>query len=73
MESARALASAGAHIIITTRDMTKGVQIVEEMKKTSKNEKIEAMKMDLTSLQSVKNFVSEFRSHRLALHILICK
>ena len=73
MEAARALAFAGAHVIITTRDMNKGVQIVEDIKKTSKNQKIEVMEMNLTSLQSVKNFVSQFQSRQLPIHILICK
>ncbi|XP_078000562.1 retinol dehydrogenase 12-like [Glandiceps talaboti] len=33
---------------------------------------LEFMKLDLSSLQSVKNFIEEFRSKHSALHVLIC-
>jgi short-subunit dehydrogenase len=73
IETARALASANAHTIITARDMNKGAQVVEDIKKTTGNNKVEVMEMDLTSLQSVRNFVSQFRAHKLPINILICK
>lgn len=72
-EAARALASANAHVIITTRDLSKGTQIVDEIKKTTRNPHVEAMEMNLSSLESVKNFVYQFRSRQLPIHILICK
>jgi short-subunit dehydrogenase len=73
IETARALASANAHVIITARDMNKGAQVVEDIKKTTGNNKVEVMEMDLNSLKSVRNFVSQFRARKLPINILICK
>jgi short-subunit dehydrogenase len=67
------LASTNAHTIITARDMNKGAQVVEDIKKTTGNNNVEVMEMDLTSLQSVRNFVSQFRARKLPINILICK
>jgi NADP-dependent 3-hydroxy acid dehydrogenase YdfG len=53
--------------------MNKGVQVVEDIKKTTGNNKVEVMEMDLTSLQSVRNFVSQFQARKLPINILICK
>ena len=72
-EAARALASANAHVIITTRDMSKGAEIVADIEKTTGNINVEAMEMTLASFQSVRNFVSQFRSRQLPINILICK
>jgi NADP-dependent 3-hydroxy acid dehydrogenase YdfG len=71
-ETARALASANAHVIITARDMNKGTQVVEHIKKSTGNDKVKVMEMDLTSLQSVQNFVSQFRVRKFPVNILIC-
>ena len=73
VETARALATANAHVIITARDMKKGAETVEDLKKTTKNNKIEMMKLDLSSLQSVRDFVNQFRARNLPINILICK
>ena len=53
--------------------MNKGAQAVENIKKTTGNDKVEVLEMDLNSLQSVRNFVSQFRTRKLPIHILICK
>ncbi|CAF1325622.1 unnamed protein product [Adineta ricciae] len=72
IETVRALASTHAHVIITTRDLTKGKQAVEDMKKSTGNKSIEAIECDLTSLESVRSFISEFRTRQLPIKILIC-
>ncbi|UJR07705.1 hypothetical protein I4U23_011990 [Adineta vaga] len=72
VETARALATANAHVIITARDMNKGAEVVEDLKKTTGNDKIEVMELDLNSLQSVRNFVKQFRARNLTINILIC-
>ncbi|CAF5007257.1 unnamed protein product, partial [Rotaria sp. Silwood1] len=72
VETARALASINAHVIITARDMNKGAQVVEDIKKTTKNNQVEVMELDLTSLQSVRNFVKQFQGRKLPINILIC-
>ena len=53
--------------------MNKGVQVVEDIKKTTGNNKVEVLEMDLNSLQSVRNFVSQFQARKLPINILICK
>ena len=73
VETARALASANAHVIITARDVSKGVQVVKDIKKTTGNNNVEVLEMDLNSLQSVRNFVSQFRARKLPINTLICK
>ncbi|CAF1429185.1 unnamed protein product [Rotaria magnacalcarata] len=72
VETARALASANAHVIITARDMNKGAQVIADIKKTTGNNKVEVMEMDLTSLRSVRKFVSQFQARGLPINILIC-
>ena len=73
VETARALATTHAHTIITARDMKKGAQVVEDIKKTTGNNNVEVMHLDLTSLKSVRDFVAAFRARHLPIHILICK
>ena len=53
--------------------MSKGAEIVADIKKTTGNINVEAMEMTLASFQSVRNFVSQFRSRQLPIDILICK
>ncbi|CAF2517656.1 unnamed protein product [Rotaria sp. Silwood2] len=72
IETARAMASTNAHVFITARDMRKGAQVVEDIKKTTGNNKVEVMELDLTSLKSVRDFVTRFRQRRLPINILIC-
>ena len=52
--------------------MNKGAQVIDDIKKITGNNKVEVMEMDLTSLQSVRNFVSQFRARKLPINILIC-
>lgn len=72
IETARAFATARAHVIITARDMTKGAEVVEDLKKSTSNDHIEVMELDLSSLKAVRNFVQQFRERHLPIHILIC-
>lgn len=73
VETARALATTNAHVIITARDMNRGKQVVEDIKKATRNNRVEVMELDLNSLKSVRDFVNRFRQRRLPVNILICK
>lgn len=53
--------------------MTKGTQVIEDIKKTTGNNNVEVMELNLTSLQSVRNFVTQFQARKLPINILICK
>jgi len=53
--------------------MNKGAEVVADLKKSTGNDNIEVMELDLNSLQSVRNFVDQFRVRNLPINILICK
>jgi len=44
----------------------------EEGQAAGKETKIELMKLDLSSLQSTKQFIEDFKQKNLPLHLLIC-
>jgi NADP-dependent 3-hydroxy acid dehydrogenase YdfG len=53
--------------------MNRGAEVVEDIKKTTGNDKVEVMELDLNSLQAVRDFVERFRARNLPINILICK
>ncbi|CAF4597637.1 unnamed protein product [Rotaria sp. Silwood1] len=72
VETARALATTNARVFITARDMNRGAQVIEDIKTTTGNNQIDVLELDLTSLQSVRNCVNQFRARKLPINILIC-
>ena len=44
----------------------------EEGQAAGKEIKVELMKLDLSSLQSTKQFIEDFKQKNLPLHLLIC-
>jgi len=44
----------------------------EEGQAASKETKLELMQLDLSSLQSTKQFIEDFKQKNLPLHLLIC-
>ena len=48
------------HIVLACRDETNGLNAVKELKNECTNENISYLKLDLMSLQSVKDFVNSF-------------
>jgi WW domain-containing oxidoreductase len=54
IETAIVLAARGAHVIVAVRNLQKVSPIVEEIKKKTKSEKVEALKLDLGSFKSVR-------------------
>lgn len=71
IETARALASVGASVTITARDLEKGKEIIEDIKKKTKNDKIQLEELRLDSLKSVRAFVGRFLAKKKPLNILI--
>ncbi len=53
--------------------MAKGAEVLADLQKSTGNNKIEVMELDLNSLQSVRDFVDRFRARHLPIHILICQ
>jgi len=70
-ETTKGLAKRGAKIIIACRDVDRGEEAAEKIKLETKNGRILVMFLDLSSLDSVRHFVSEFKQKRIPLHVLI--
>jgi NAD(P)-dependent dehydrogenase (short-subunit alcohol dehydrogenase family) len=71
VETVRALAAAGARVVIATRDRTKGQSIAATLRGETRSDKIEFLPLDLSSLASVRAFVAQFLSLQRELHLLI--
>jgi NAD(P)-dependent dehydrogenase (short-subunit alcohol dehydrogenase family) len=76
LATAKAMYKMGANIILTARDPTKTEQAIKEIKafrpKDGKiSPKIESMPLNLADLNSVQQFVNEFRQRNLPIDFLI--
>uniref|UniRef100_A0A8C3P317 WW domain-containing oxidoreductase n=1 Tax=Cyanoderma ruficeps TaxID=181631 RepID=A0A8C3P317_9PASS len=71
-ETAKSLALHGACVILACRSLARGNDAVQRILGEWHKAKVEAMTLDLASLQSVQHFAEAFKSKNLPLHILIC-
>ena len=71
VETARALAAAGAHVVLTARDEAKGRAAAAHVSGTVEGASVEAGVLDLTSLASVRSFARVVPRATRRLHILI--
>ncbi|KAM6934511.1 polyprenol dehydrogenase, partial [Xenentodon cancila] len=70
-EVVRNLARLGAHVIIGGRDEQEGLAAVRGICEENKEAKVEFRKLDLASLQSVRQFAESFKDDGLSLNILV--
>jgi WW domain-containing oxidoreductase len=70
-ETTRVLALCGVHVIMAVRNKVAANDIKEAILKEIPSAKIDVMELDLSSLESVKKFASEFKSSGLPLNILM--
>ncbi|KAL5725489.1 NADP-retinol dehydrogenase [Ranunculus cassubicifolius] len=70
-ESARVLAKRGVRVVIPARDLKRGNEVRDRIQKEVPTAKIVLLKIDLSSLASIKRFCSEFLSLGFPLNILI--
>ncbi|GAU32384.1 hypothetical protein TSUD_44270 [Trifolium subterraneum] len=70
-ETTRVLALRGVHVIMAVRNKVAANDIKEAILKEIPSAKIDIMELDLSSMESVKKFASEFNSSGLPLNILI--
>ena len=70
-ETAKALCKLGAHVIMACRSSVSANLAVEKIKKEIPDAKVEFIKLDLSRLSSIKEFVAQFKQRNLPLHILI--
>lgn len=73
IEVVRVLATTRAHLVLTARGTNQALPVIQEIIKETANNKVEVMQCDLTSLQSIRNFVRQFRERQLPINSLICK
>lgn len=71
VETARALAKAGAAVIVPGRSPDKLAGVVDEIKSSTGNANVETAALDLGDLDSVRAFADGFVASGKALHILI--
>lgn len=71
-ETARVLAGAGAHVVLTARDAAKGAEAVAAVTEgTGGDVSVEAGVLDLTSLASVREFAAWFLTRHDRLDLLV--
>jgi NAD(P)-dependent dehydrogenase (short-subunit alcohol dehydrogenase family) len=70
-ETARALASKGARVVITARDVAKGEQAAQGIRASTGNDGIEVEELELGSLASIRSFADRFLARHDAVQILV--
>ncbi len=70
-ETARALASTGARVVFTARDLAKGEQAAEGIRKSTGNANVEVEELELDSLASIRSFAERFLATHEALQVLV--
>jgi NAD(P)-dependent dehydrogenase (short-subunit alcohol dehydrogenase family) len=71
VETVRALAKAGARVVIGARDLVKAEEIAKQIREETKNPQVEVEKLELDSLASVRDFVKRYLDKKRPLNILI--
>lgn len=71
LETARSLARLGATVVMTARDVDKGRAAVEEVRRTSDNDDVELLELDLASTASIRRAAASFLDRHDALHVLV--
>jgi len=71
LETVRVLAKQGAFVIMACRDMQKASDAEKKIKAELPEAQILVMEINLGSLASIRQFVSEFEALKKPLHILI--
>ncbi len=71
IETVRALATAGARVVIATRDRAKGESVAATLRQDTGKDAIEFAMLNLGSLKSVRAFVAQFLATGRPLHLLI--
>ncbi len=71
LETARGLASAGAHVIMTARDRARGEAAVADVKRSTGNEKVELLMLDLASRKSIESAADDVLRRPDSLPLLV--
>jgi NAD(P)-dependent dehydrogenase (short-subunit alcohol dehydrogenase family) len=71
LETARALAAAGAHVVLAARDTNKGAAALATIRNGVPNASVEPAVVDLGSLASVRAFADDLRQRITSVDILV--
>ena len=71
VETARALASAGAEVILPVRNLEKGAAVAADIRATTGNEAVSVVELDLADFASIRRCTDEFLAMGKPLYILI--
>lgn len=71
IETARALAKAGARVVIAARDIKKAEEVAKDIRESTKNPHVEVEELKLDSLSNVNAFVKRYLDKKRPLHCLI--
>ena len=72
-ETARALASRGARVVVTARNVAKGEEVAQGIRASTGNEAVQVMELELGSFASIRAFAERFLAKHDALDILVNK
>jgi len=73
LETCKVLVKRGGYdVVLTSRDAAKGRRAVQELQRISPQAKIAVMTLDLSDLNSVRTFVTEWKKTNDPINILIC-
>lgn len=70
-ETVRVLTLRGAHVVIAARNLGAAREAKEQIEKDNPDARIDILKLDLSSIKSVRAFVDEFNALHLPLNLLV--
>ena len=71
LESVKAFASKGAHVIMACRTVSKGEEAKKQIVKSQRSADITVMGLDLTDLKSIRDFATKFKLDHARLDVLL--
>ncbi|KAF3506635.1 hypothetical protein F2Q69_00009429 [Brassica cretica] len=71
VETARVLALHGVHVVMAVRNTVSGAEVKQDILNQVPGAKLDVMELDLSSIESVRRFASDYKSTGLPLNILI--
>jgi len=69
--TARELLRTGARVVITARDEKKGAAVAEQLQRETGNARVEVLRCDFSSLQSIRDAAADYRRRNDRLHVLV--
>src|SRR5271169_3061674 len=71
LETARALAAAGAHVLVHGRDLTRARTVAEELRRDTANPEVQPVQADFARLADIRRLAQELAATLPRLDVLI--